>query len=219
MLPWKTIVVSCANFTNSVKFAPKKKMFAYFDGKLSSITPAYAIIDCNGVGYLLHISLHTFSQIKDKEHCRLYAHLSIKEDAHQIFGFADDYERQVFRSLISVSGVGSNTARLILSSLSPNEITQAIAGENTSLLQSVKGIGAKSAQRIIVDLKDKIQKDVSQGEIIPGSRNTTRQEALSALIMLGFSKMQAEKAVDKAIQAHGNMLSVEELIKETLKYF
>jgi holliday junction DNA helicase RuvA len=194
-------------------------MYAYFEGKLRAINPANAVIDCNGVGYLLHISLNTYSVIKDKEHCRLYAHLTVKEDAHQLFGFADEFERQVFRSLISVSGVGSNTARLILSSLTPDEITQAIASANTNLLQSIKGIGVKSAQRIIVDLKDKIYKDTISTEIFTPERNTTKQETLSALIMLGFSKQQAEKAVDKAIQSNGNLLSVEELIKESLKYF
>lgn len=194
-------------------------MYAYFEGKLSAINPTNAVIDCKGVGYMLHISLNTYSVIKDKEHCRLYAHLAIKDDAHQLFGFADEFERQVFRSLISVSGVGSNTARLILSSLTSDEIIQAIASANTSLLQSVKGIGAKTAQRIIVDLKDKIYKDTVSSEIFTPERNTTKQETLSALIMLGFSKQQAEKAVDKAIQSNGNLLSVEELIKESLKYF
>ena len=194
-------------------------MYAYIEGKLSSVNPTQAVIDCNGVGYLMNISLQTYSRIKDLNHCRLYAHLSIKEDAHQLYGFFDEYERQVFRSLISVSGVGSTTARLILSSLSPDEITQAIAGANTNLLQSIKGIGAKSAQRIIVDLKDKISKDTFSGDLIAPSRNTTRQETLSALIMLGFSKLQAEKAIDKAIQSSGNLQSVEDLLKESLKYF
>ncbi len=193
-------------------------MYAYFEGKLSAVNPAFAVIDCQGVGYLLQISLNTYSVIKDREHCRLFAHLAVKEDAHQLYGFADEYERQVFRSLISVSGVGFNTARLILSSLTPDEITQAIAIGDTSLLQSIKGIGAKSAQRIIVDLKDKIHKDSQTSEIITPSRNTTRQETLSALIMLGFSKVQAEKAVDKAIRAGGEGFSVEELVKEGLKY-
>lgn len=194
-------------------------MFAYIEGKLSSVNPAFAVIDCTGVGYLLQISLHTYSKIKDLQQCRLFAHLAIKEDAHQLFGFADEYERQVFRSLISVSGVGFNTARLILSSLSPDEITHAIATENTSLLQSIKGIGAKSAQRIIVDLKDKIHRDTVAADFILPSRNTNKQETLSALVMLGFSKIQAEKAVDKAMQTCGQDARVEELVKESLKYF
>ena len=190
-------------------------MITHVKGRLVEKNPAFVVIDCNGIGYLLRISLHTFSQIGDSESCMLYTHLSIKEDSHTLFGFAEREERELFRHLISVSGVGPNTAQMILSSLSPEDAQQAILAENVSILKSVKGIGGKTAQRIILDLKDKLSK---QGIIVEQSfakHNTTREEALSALTMLGFSKNAIEKVIDKELQE--GALVVEELVKRVLK--
>ena len=190
-------------------------MITHVKGKLVEKNPAFVVIDCNGIGYLLRISLHTYSQIGDSELCMLYTHLSIKEDAHTLFGFSEREERELFRHLISVSGVGPNTAQMILSSLSPADAQQAIIAENVSILKSVKGIGGKTAQRIILDLKDKLAK---QGIVVDKSitlHNTTREEALSALTMLGFSKNTIEKVIDKELQE--GALEVEELVKRVLK--
>ena len=190
-------------------------MITHVKGRLVEKNPAFVVIDCNGIGYLLRISLHTYSQIGESESCMLYTHLSIKEDAHTLFGFAEREERELFRHLISVSGVGPNTAQMILSSLSPADAQQAILAENVSLLKSVKGIGGKTAQRIILDLKDKLAK---QGIVVDQSfaqHNTTREEALSALTMLGFSKNAIEKVIDKELQE--GALDVEELVKRVLK--
>lgn len=192
-------------------------MYSYFEGKLVEKTPMYAIIDCNGVGYLINISLYTFSKIKDEEKCKLYTHLSIKEDAHTLFGFYDKEERILFRHLISVSGVGTNTARMMLSSLTPSEITNSIITENVSLLQSIKGIGGKTAQRIILDLKDKISKISGDKEFLLVEHNTKREEALSALVMLGFNKIAVEKMLDKIIRSEPVNITVEQLIKLALK--
>jgi Holliday junction DNA helicase RuvA len=192
-------------------------MYSYFEGKLVQKTPTYAIIDCNGVGYMINISLHTFSKIKDEEKCKLFTHLAIKEDAHTLFGFYDQEERILFRHLISVSGVGTNTARMMLSSLSPIEITQAIISNNVSALQSIKGIGGKTAQRIILDLKDKISKISGDIEILHIEHNTKREEALSALVMLGFNKIVVEKMLDKIIRSESANITVEQLIKQALK--
>ena len=190
-------------------------MITHIKGRLLEKNPAFVVIDCNGIGYLLRISLHTYSQIGDSESCMLYTHLSIKEDAHTLFGFAEREERELFRHLISVSGVGPNTAQMILSSLSPADAQQAILAEDVSLLKSVKGIGGKTAQRIILDLKDKLAK---QGIVVDnsfGQHNTTREEALSALTMLGFSKNAIEKVIDTELQK--GALEVEELVKRVLK--
>ena len=190
-------------------------MITHVKGKLVEKNPAFVVIDCNGIGYLLRISLHTYSQIGDSELCMLYTHLSIKEDAHTLFGFSEREERELFRHLISVSGVGPNTAQMILSSLSPADAQQAIIAENVSLLKSVKGIGGKTAQRIILDLKDKLAK---KGIVVDQSiaqHNTTREQALSALTMLGFSKNAIEKVIDKEL--HEGVLELEELVKRVLK--
>lgn len=192
-------------------------MYSFIEGKIAELNPTAAVIECNGVGYLIHISLNTFSAINGKASCRLYTHLVVREDALTLFGFADTSERFVFQQLISVSGVGPNTARLILSSLSPAEVSDAIAKENVRLLQSVKGIGGKSALRIIIDLKDKITKDMPASEILTASYNTGRHEALSALVMLGFNKPLAEKALDQVIKANGGTQPVDQLIKNALK--
>jgi Holliday junction DNA helicase RuvA len=192
-------------------------MYSHFEGKLVEKTPTSAIIDCNGVGYDLSISLFTFSKIKDEEKCKLFAHLVVREDAQILFGFATREERELFRHLISVKGVGANTARVILSSLSPDEITQAILSGNVPLIKSVKGIGAKTAQQIILDLKDKLKKGTDIPEILEPSYNTNKEEALSALTMLGFSRNVAEKAMAKVMKQLGTELPVEGLIKEALK--
>lgn len=191
-------------------------MITHIEGKLVEKTPAYAIIDCGGVGYMIHISLNTFSKIGANENCRLFTHLAIKEDAHTLYGFADQSERHLFRQLISVSGVGAATARMILSSLSPSEITQAILTGNVAVLKSIKGIGEKSAQRIIIDLKGKLGKEDTGVDFTITSHNKSRDEALSALVMLGFAKHIAEKAVDKALRTEASA-SVEQLVKVALK--
>lgn len=199
-------------------------MYEYITGEVSNLTPTYAVIHVNGIGYMIHISLNTYTKLKGKEQCQLYTHLVVREDDMLIYGFADEEERIIFRELISVSGVGVNTARIILSSLSVGEIYNAITSENVPLLQSVKGIGLKSAQRIIVDLKDRLKKREYSGEILQISHNTNKEEALSGLTMLGFNKRLAEKVLDKIILSsetiegkEGASLSVEELIKEALK--
>lgn len=193
-------------------------MYNHFEGKLSVKTPTYAVIDCGGVGYQFNISLHTFSKIPDTGTCKLFAHLAVREDALVLFGFADEEERELFRQLISVSGVGPGTARMILSSMSPTEIMQAIHSGNVIALKSIKGIGEKSAQRIIIDLKGKFTLDSSaSSSTVFSADNKMRDEALSALVMLGFAKNMAEKAVDKALKTEGNAVSVEHLIKLALK--
>lgn len=193
-------------------------MYNHFEGKLSVKTPTYAVLDCGGVGYQLNISLNTFSKIPDSGTCKLFAHLAVREDALVLFGFADEEERELFRQLISVSGVGAGTARMILSSLSPSEVVQAIHSGNVNALKSIKGIGEKSAQRIIIDLKGKFTSDSLSGtSMVFTGDNKMREEALSALVMLGFAKNMAEKAVDKALKTEGNALSVEHLLKLALK--
>ena len=193
-------------------------MYNHFEGKLSLKTPTYAVIDCSGVGYQLNISLHTFSKIPDSGTCKLFAHLAVREDALVLFGFADEEERELFRQLISVSGVGPGTARMILSSMSPSEIVQAIHSGDVSALKSIKGIGEKSAQRIIIDLKGKFtSENTSISSPAFSADNKMREEALSALVMLGFAKNVAEKALDKALKSEGNAVSVEHLIKLALK--
>lgn len=192
-------------------------MYAFIEGKISEINPASVVIDCHGVGYELSISVNTYSLIKDKEVCRLLAHLAVREDAMILYGFATERERILFRHLITVSGVGSGTARLILSSLTPEDLSAAIASGDAALLQRVKGIGGKTAQRIIIDLKDKIGKEPGVKEFLGSAHNTGKQEALSALTLLGFNKSLAEKTIDKILKEEGSSLSVEQLIKSALK--
>ena len=191
-------------------------MIAQIKGKLIDKTPTYVVIDCGGIGYEVKISLNTFSQIGEGETCLLYTHFVVREDAQLLYGFKETSERELFRLLISVSGVGSSTAMMILSSLSPSETKQAILNDDVNTLKSVKGIGAKSAERIIIDLRDKIGKVESGTTISLQSNNTVKDEALSALVMLGFGKNPAEKALDKIIKT-GDDLTVEELIKRALK--
>jgi Holliday junction DNA helicase RuvA len=191
-------------------------MITHIRGRLVEKSPTAVVIDCNGVGYFIHISLHTFSQLKDDESIKLLTHLQIKEDAHQLYGFATVMEREIFRLLISVSGIGTNTARTMLSSLTPKQIREGIAAEDVVLIQSVKGIGLKTAQRVIIDLKDKILKIYDIDETLLISDNTNKDEALSALEVLGFAKKNSERVVVKIISNNPDA-SVELIIKEALK--
>ncbi|MFW5707311.1 MAG: Holliday junction branch migration protein RuvA [Bacteroidota bacterium] len=196
-------------------------MIAFVEGELAEINPAFAVVNCNGVGYLLHISLNTYSIIQASQRVKLHTELIVREDAHILYGFSSMEERTLFRHLISVNGVGPNTARMILSSLSVEEVSQAIVTNNAATLQAVKGIGAKSAQRIVLDLKDKLEKEgiASIPENLTPANNTIRQEALSALVMLGYNKAVAQKTLNQVIKSNpGVAHSVEQLIKEALKY-
>ena len=191
-------------------------MYAYVTGKVAEITPTYVVIDNQGIGYLVNITLHTFTAIGEKEEVKLYVHEQILEDAHHLFGFYSAKERDLFELLISVSGVGCNTARLILSSLTVNELSNAIASDDVKTIQAVKGIGAKTAQRIVIDLKDKLKKNDFQTEIFVAPNNTIKTEALSALTILGFGKTAVDKALDKLLKQMPDA-NVETLIKEALK--
>ena len=174
------------------------------------------VVECNGIGYSINISLNTYAALEKAETCRILIHEAIREDAHLLFGFADADERDLFRQLITVSGVGAGTARMMLSSLRPADLRQAIIEGNTGILKSVKGIGLKTAQRIIVDLKDKIGKHAVSGEIIAFSDNTAREESLSALVMLGFARNSAVKVVDNLLREN-RKLAVEEIVRKALK--
>lgn len=191
-------------------------MITHIEGRLQELNPAYAVIDCNGIGYMIHISLQTYSKLGESEACKLFTHLAIKEDSHTLYGFHNKLERKVFRLLISVSGVGTSTARVILSSLLPEEIRNAIVNEDVNHIKSVKGIGAKTAQRIILDLKDKMLKAFDEAEITITSSNRNREEALSALEVLGFPMKAVNKLIDKLLSDNPD-LEVEELVKKALK--
>lgn len=191
-------------------------MFEYLEGKIAEITPAYAVIDVNGVGYFVNISLTTFTDIKSLERTKVFIHQAIREDAHLLFGFSKKEERSLFRMLISVSGVGTSTAQMMLSSVNPNELSQGIINGDVQLLKSIKGIGMKTAQRIIVELKDKLGKEAVGEDFFAEQDNTLQQEAFSALLALGFQKSSVEKVVRKILTQNKN-LSVEGLIKEALK--
>tara|TARA_B100001758_G_C18387554_1_gene601017 strand:- start:724 stop:1308 length:585 start_codon:yes stop_codon:yes gene_type:complete len=191
-------------------------MITHIYGKLIEKTPTYVVVDVNGVGYLIKISLQTFSAIEG-ELCKLYTHLSVKEDSHTLFGFFEESERELFRKLISVSGVGPSTAQVILSTYSADEIIHHITTADVNAIQSVKGIGAKSAQRIIIDLKDKVAKGMPTSELLfDKTGNTIKEEALSALLALGFSKKAAEGKIDKVLRENPAIASVEELVKTAL---
>ncbi len=170
-------------------------MIYHLKGQLIEKNPTHVVIDCNGVGYFIHISLHTFSLLKNSETIHLYTHLQVKEDSQTLYGFMEKSERELFRLLISVSGVGSSTARTMLSSLEPKQIMEAIASGDAATIQKIKGIGTKTAQRVILDLKDKILKVFGVDEIFVSQNNTNREEALSALETLGFLRKPAEKVV------------------------
>lgn len=192
-------------------------MIAHIEGKLVQKTPTYVVIDCGGIGYAIHISLFTYEQIPNSETLKLFTHLVIKEDSHTLYGFMDEEERTLFVQLISVSGVGTNTARLMLSSLKPNDIKVAITTGNWALIKTVKGIGEKTAQKVVIDLKNKIKGDELIGGLsLGGSHNVQMEEALAALVMLGFSKNEAEKGLQK-VRQQNPLYSVEELVKNTLK--
>lgn len=191
-------------------------MYEYIKGILVEATPTYAVVDCGGVGYYIHISVNTYSNISAEKNVILYIHQIVREDAHLLYGFFSKEERTVFRQLISVSGVGANTASVMLSSMTVNEIVGAIQTDNVNAIKSVKGIGLKTAQRVIIELKDKIGTTGITGGDSVFSGNTIKEEALSALVMLGFVKAQASKVLDKIV-AGGGITSVEELIKQALK--
>jgi Holliday junction DNA helicase RuvA len=191
-------------------------MITHLKGKLVEKSPTNVVIEVNGIGYWVNISLTTFSQIPDNENIKLFTHLQIKEDSHSLYGFYSKKERDIFRLLISVSGVGTSTARTMLSSLNPQQVVEAISSNNVSIVQSVKGIGSKTAQRLIIELRDKILKIYDLDETYVNSNNTTREEALSALEVLGINKKSSERLVDNIIKENQD-ISVEEIIKETLK--
>ena len=191
-------------------------MIDYIKGKLTEVTPTFIVIDNGGIGYFVSISLSTFTRLEGKDECKILVHEIIREDSYQLFGFADKEERDIFRLLISVSGVGASTARMVLSSLNYDEIEKAILGSDVNTLKSVKGIGLKTAQRIIVDLKDKLGKQSGTGEIFAFTNNTKRDEALSALVMLGFGRSAVLKVLDRITREEKN-LTVEDMIKRALK--
>ncbi len=191
-------------------------MIDYIKGPITQITPAFLTIEAGNTGYFINISLTTFTRLEGKSEFKLLIHEVIREDSHQLFGFADKEERDIFRLLISVTGVGAATARMMLSSLTPAEIEKAIIGADVHLLKSVKGIGLKTAERIIVDLRDKLGKQAVTGEIFTVADNTKREEALSALVMLGFARSAISKVLDKIVREEKN-LTVEDMIKRALK--
>jgi holliday junction DNA helicase RuvA len=208
------------NWQNIFIFAPDLKpflMYEYISGKLAYTNPSCAIVDCNGFGYNIQISVNTYTAIKDLKEVKLFLHHIVREDAEFLFGFFDIKERLLFRYLITVSGVGANTARVILSSLSPDDLYLAIVNGNSKRLKAVKGIGEKTAQRIVVDLADKLLKADFNAVNVDNAHNNSVNEALSALTVLGFPKANVEKALKKVVEAKGNDLTVEMLVKETLK--
>jgi len=190
-------------------------MITQLNGRLIEKNPTYVVIDCHGVGYEVNISLHTYGQIGSDENIRLHTHLQIREDAHTLYGFYQPMERSIFRLLISISGIGANIARTMLSSMTPVEIQQAIVHEDLAAIKAVKGIGLKTAQRVLIELKDKIQNVAGMDEIPALKSNTIKEETLSALEVLGYPRRQAEKVIDNIIQSAPDS-SVEELIKQAL---
>ena len=195
-------------------------MIAFLKGRLVNRDPAHVVIDVGGVGYQVNISLATYSDIKDQENIMLFTHLTIREDAHILFGFSKETEKKLFQQLISVNGVGPGTAMVMLSYMNSIELKNAIVQENAAALQSIKGIGGKTAQRVIIELKDKLKKESweeSQGPVSFGAHNTLRKEALSALLTLGLPKAAAEKSVDAVLKRSGNTITLEDLVKQALK--
>ena len=192
-------------------------MITHIDGIIEEKNPAFTIIDVNGIGYMLYITLNTYSELPDKGRVRLLTHFVVREDAQLLYGFSNIEERQMFKELINVAGVGASTAMLILSSLKPDEVASAIVNEDVEMFKKIKGIGAKSAQRIIVDLKDKVNKFDFSVQISGNQDNTIKNEALSALLVLGVDKKKAEDTISRIIENAENSLTVEELIKKTLK--
>ncbi len=191
-------------------------MIAHIHGKLVEKTPTHLIIDCGGVGYHINISLHTYSLLPNTDFIKVYTYLQIKEDAHRLFGFIEKSERDIFKLLLSVSGIGASIARTMLSSLDPKQVTNAIASGDVVTIQSVKGIGSKTAQRVILDLKEKVLKLYDLDEVSMSQSNTNRDEALSALEVLGFVRKSSEKIVEKIVKEDPEA-SVESIIKKALK--
>ena len=191
-------------------------MIAHIQGKLVEKSPTEVIIDCGGVGYQVNISLHTYSLIPQADHIKLFTYLQIKEDSHTVFGFVEKSEREIFKMLLSVSGIGASIARTMLSSLEPKQIIQALAVGDLATIQSIKGIGSKTAQRAILDLKEKVLKVYDLDEVSMSQSNTNKDEALSAMEVLGFNKKMAEKVIDKIVKEDQNA-SVESIIKQALK--
>jgi len=195
-------------------------MIAFLKGKLVHRDPTFVIVEVQGVGYQLQISLQTFSEIKEQENVMLHTHLNIREDAHVLFGFSSQAEKKLFQQLISVSGVGPSTAIIMLSYMNSNELKSAIVREDAASLQAIKGIGGKTAQRVIIELRDKLKKESweeTQPAISLGLHNTMRNEALSALLTLGLPKAAAEKSVDTVLKKSGNTITLEDLVKQALK--
>lgn len=196
-------------------------MYEYLEGRLASLEPTQAVIDCGGVGYLLEITLNTYESLRrmGEERVKLYAHLAVREDAQQLYGFYDMAEREMFRILVGVNGVGNQTARVMLSSLTVDELRQAIQTQDVKRVQRVKGIGAKTAQRIVLELADKVGTVNGMGKMEGSERNQARDEAMTALTMLGFAKPAVEKLLMSGDwrNSDGTAMSVEEIIKEGLK--
>jgi holliday junction DNA helicase RuvA len=192
-------------------------MYAYLQGKFVEKSPAQVYIDVNGVGYEVNISLNTYSHIQHLEQGKLFTHLQVKEDGHVLFGFFDKAEKEIFLLLIGISGVGAATARMMLSSLKPEEVSRAIIQNNVKLLESVKGIGKKTAERLVLELKDKLSKQPLNGALLSNLGNSLEQDALNALVSLGILRQQAEISIKKVIIAEPSVLKLEELIKKALK--
>ncbi|MCX6291114.1 MAG: Holliday junction branch migration protein RuvA [Bacteroidetes bacterium] len=190
-------------------------MYNHLSGKLIEKNPASLIIECQGIGFFVNISLHTYSKISDEEACKIYTHVQITEDAHTLFGFAEEEERKLFRHLISVSGIGCNTARVMLSNMNPSEIQECIVNEQVQKLRAIKGIGEKTAARVILELKDKLKKD----GITPSvqSHLKVKDEAMSALVTLGFSRNAVDRTLESILKTKGAELSVEDIIRQALK--
>ncbi len=191
-------------------------MYEFIRGTIADLNPASVIVETGGIGYFINISLNTYSKLNGKKETRLLLHQVVREDAHILYGFSEKKERDLFRNLISVNGVGANTAIMMLSSLEPDEVVAAITTENVTVLKAVKGIGAKTAQRIIIDLKDKVGKIPESAQNLISADNTIRNESLSALVMLGFAKKDTEKVVSKILQEQPEA-TVENVIKQALK--
>ena len=192
-------------------------MYAYLQGKFIDKNPAQVYVDVNGVGYEVNISLNTYTHIQNLEQGKLFTHLQVKEDGHVLFGFFEKAEKEMFLSLIGISGVGAATARMMLSSLKPEEVSRAIVQGNVKLLESVKGIGKKTAERLVLELKDKLGKQQLNDSILPNWGNSLGQDALNALVALGISRQQAEQSVQKIILAEPSVSKLEDLIKKALK--
>jgi Holliday junction DNA helicase RuvA len=193
-------------------------MINYLKGEITFKNPTFIIVEVGGIGYRVNISLHTYAQIEKLERVKILTYLLIREDSHTLFGFAEDTERNLFTHLISVSGIGPNTAQILLSSLTPEEVRSAIIGEDVSAFRRVKGIGPKTAKRIILDLKDKMLKEGGEeGLTFTPKDNTMRNEALSGLVALGFQRVQVQKILNKILRENPSVTSVEDLVKLALK--